>query len=318
MEKSRTTTGVRVPAVAGRFYPSDADELRAGVHGLLQGVDRAELLGNLYEDSQKRSHVEGRASSARLLRPSYGHEPAPPDRTTRGALPAVKALIAPHAGYVFSGPVAASAYSALEPMRQKIRRVVLIGPAHYVAFFGVATTGAKAFQTPLGTVPVDTQTVEGICRAGLAHVVDQAHGPEHSLEVHLPFLQQTLESFSIVPILTGQTTALQVSELLNALWDGPETLIVVSSDLSHYHDYATASDLDRAVSQAIESLAAHEIKTYHACGRLAIQGLLMQAQQRAMRIKTVDLRNSGDTAPGLAGRDRVVGYGAYVLYDQHP
>ena len=221
-----------------------------------------------------------------------------------------KAIIAPHAGYIYSGPVAASAYVSIGPARGIITHVVLLGPAHRVGFQGLALSSADYFQTPLGRVSIDQESVKKITLLPQVQVMDAAHAQEHSLEVHLPFLQQVLGEFSLVPLVVGDAEPGEVAEVLDLLWGGPETLIVVSSDLSHYHDYRTAQQLDRATSQAIEEFRLDDIQYDHACGRNPVKGLLQAAQHRGLKAKTVDLRNSGDTA---GSRDRVVGYGAYLF-----
>lgn len=221
-----------------------------------------------------------------------------------------KALIAPHAGYVFSGPVAATAYARLRAVRNTIRRVVLLGPSHRVGFLGLATSSADTFRTPLGDIPVDTAAVARITALPQVHQLDQAHQLEHSLEVHLPFLQRSLDAFSLVPIVVGEASADEVAEVLDLLWGGEETLIVISSDLSHYHDYDTALEMDRKTSTAIEALQPEALGHDSACGRNPVGGLLRQAKKRGLHARTVDLRNSGDTA---GPRDKVVGYGAYLF-----
>jgi AmmeMemoRadiSam system protein B len=221
-----------------------------------------------------------------------------------------KAIIVPHAGYVYSGPVAASAYGCLVEARDRVTRVVLLGPAHWVALGGLAMSSADYFSTPLGMVPVDQHAHALLAALPQVRVADEAHAPEHSLEVQLPFLQILFAAFTLVPLVVGTATAAEVGEVLERLWDGPETLIVVSSDLSHYHDYATAQALDQATSHAIETLRPQDIHTQQACGRYAVQGLLQVARQRGLHVRTVDLRNSGDTA---GSRDQVVGYGAYIF-----
>ena len=226
-----------------------------------------------------------------------------------------KALIAPHAGYVYSGPIAGSAYRQLEAARGHISRVVLIGPAHRVAVDGLATSAARAFDTPLGEVPLDAAGVAAVLKLPFVHVLDQAHASEHSLEVHLPFLQELLGDFALVPLVFGAATPAQVAAALEVLWGGPETLIVVSSDLSHYQDYGTAREMDRQTARAIESLAGDAITEQQACGRVAIQGLLETAVRHGLRARTLDLRNSGDTA---GPRDQVVGYGAWALSPAQP
>lgn len=226
--------------------------------------------------------------------------------------PPPKALIAPHAGYIYSGPVAASAYAALRPLRGRIRRVVLLGPAHRVPLRGLAAPSAAAFDNPLGRVAVDQQAVAELARSfPWVSVDDRPHAPEHSLEVQLPFLQEVLGEFQVVPLVVGDASPGEVDAVLEALWGGPETLIVISSDLSHYYDYDTARRLDTAASQAIERLDAAALEPEQACGRIPIQGLLETARRHGLRAETVDLRNSGDTA---GPRDQVVGYGAYLFY----
>jgi AmmeMemoRadiSam system protein B len=221
-----------------------------------------------------------------------------------------KAIIAPHAGYVYSGPIAASAYALLAPSKASIEKVVLLGPSHRVGFRGIATTRADSYASPLGIVPSDRQSYEKIRDLPFVGGLDEAHVQEHSLEVHLPFLQVALENFELIPLVVGDATPEQVSLVLERLWGGPETLIVVSSDLSHYHDYETARRMDGATSIAIENLRPADIGHEAACGRVPVNGLLHFARTRGLAARTVDLRNSGDTA---GGKDRVVGYGAYVF-----
>jgi AmmeMemoRadiSam system protein B len=251
---------------------------------------------------------------AGLFYPADAHELR---AAVRGLLAAVtptppvpKAIIAPHAGYIYSGPVAASVYARLIPARDRIRRVVLLGPAHRVAFEGLAVSAAAAFTTPLGAIPVDTIASERLLALPQVHVLDQAHRNEHSLEVQLPFLQEILADFTLVPLAVGDAAPEEVSEVLEILWGGDETLIVISSDLSHYHDYATAQRLDSATSRAIEALRSQDIGYEDACGRIPVNGLLLSARGHGLRAQTLDLRNSGDTA---GTRDRVVGYGAYAF-----
>ena len=221
-----------------------------------------------------------------------------------------KALIAPHAGYVYSGPIAASAYALLAGARGEVSRVVLMGPAHRVWVRGLAAPSVDAFETPLGPVRIDRSALERV--AGLAQVEfrDDAHAPEHSLEVHLPFLQETLGEFALAPFVVGDATPEEVAEVLEMLWGGPETLVVVSSDLSHHESYATARQMDEAATCAIEALRPGEIGVEQACGRIPVQGLLLCARQRGLRARTLDLRSSGDTA---GSRDAVVGYGSYAF-----
>jgi AmmeMemoRadiSam system protein B len=221
-----------------------------------------------------------------------------------------KAIIAPHAGYVYSGPIAASAYARIRSARDQISRVVLLGPAHRVPLHGLALPASTAFATPLGDVAVDQEAVHAVSGLPQVRVFNEAHALEHSLEVHLPFLQRVLGEFQILPLVVGDASADEVAEALERVWGGPETLIVISSDLSHYHDYKTATQMDGATSDAIERLAYEELQFDQACGRVPVSGLLLAARRRGMKGKTIDLRNSGDTA---GPRDQVVGYGAYVF-----
>jgi AmmeMemoRadiSam system protein B len=227
------------------------------------------------------------------------------------ALARPKALIVPHAGYIYSGPVAASAYAQLMPLRDRIQRVVLLGPSHRVAFSGIAATSAEYFATPLGLIRIDQQAMDGILLLPQVRVLDEAHREEHSLEVQLPFLQRVLDrDFTLIPLVVGEAGAEQVAEVIEKLWGGPETLLLVSSDLSHYHDYATAQRLDSATSHAIEQLNPDAIDYHQACGRNPVNGLLLAARHHRLHVTVLDVRNSGDTA---GGRDRVVGYGAYAF-----
>lgn len=224
-----------------------------------------------------------------------------------------KAIIAPHAGYIYSGPVAASAYACIKPFAKEIHRVILIGPSHRVRLQGIAISAAEAFATPLGRVPVDDAAAGEIISLPQVARLEPPHAEEHCLEVHLPFLQEVLGSFSIVPMVVGSAEAEQVAEVLDRLWGGPETLIVVSSDLSHYLDYETARRLDAATTRAIETLAPAEIGYEQACGRVPVAGLLAVARRRGLAVSTLDLRNSGDTA---GDRRRVVGYGAWLFTER--
>lgn len=221
-----------------------------------------------------------------------------------------KAMIVPHAGYIYSGPVAANAYARLVKAHDLITRVVLIGPSHRVGFNGLAITNAQNFVTPLGSIEVDRQAVHAIAKLPFVDYLEKAHAEEHSLEVHLPFLQETLDDFKIVPIVVGDASAEQVAEVLELLWGGEETLIVISSDLSHYHDYATCQKLDKATSAAIENLQYESLDFDAACGRVGVGGLLKLARDKGFAVKNIDLRNSGDTA---GDKLRVVGYGAFVI-----
>ena len=220
-----------------------------------------------------------------------------------------KAIIAPHAGYQYSGSTAAHAYRLLEGRRETIRRVVLLGPAHRVYLQGMALPSVEAFTTPLGEVPIDAQGVQQALAVPGTEVSDEAHAHEHSLEVHLPFLQTVLDDFRLVPVVVGNCPAQQVEALLEALWGGDETLIVVSSDLSHFHPYADAREIDAHTTERIEAREA-TLHGEEACGAYAVNGLLRAARAHGLQVRTLDLCNSGDTA---GDRSRVVGYGAYAL-----
>lgn len=224
---------------------------------------------------------------------------------------APKAIIAPHASYIYSGPVAASAYASLRDLKNPVERVVLLGPSHRVGFEGIALSSAAFYSTPLGEIPIDLCGQNAVKDLPGVRVIDEAHAYEHSLEVHLPFLQQMLGTFHLIPLVAGSAPAEQVAEVLDRLWGGTETLIVISSDLSHYHDYATARKLDNTTSQAIECLEWRKLDYESACGQVPVCGLLYSAEKRGLQVKTLDLRNSGDTA---GSRDRVVGYGAYLIH----
>jgi AmmeMemoRadiSam system protein B len=232
----------------------------------------------------------------------------------RGGDEAPKALIAPHAGYIYSGAVAASVYARLAPVRDTIERVVLLGPSHRVGFRGLAVPSTDVFRTPLGDIPIDTSARDDLLSLPQVVELDQAHAMEHSLEVQLPFLQEALTGFQLLPIVAGDAPAAQVAEVLERVWGGPETLIVISSDLSHYHEYETARRLDTATSEAILALEPERIGYEDACGRVPVSGLLEVARHKGLAVEMVDLRNSGDTA---GPRDQVVGYGAYAFSEPH-
>jgi MEMO1 family protein len=240
-----------------------------------------------------------RAEVAELLAdaPAYAGAPA-------------KALIAPHAGYAYSGPVAAAAFAALQDTAKTITRVVLIGPAHYVAVRGIVVPTVDAFATPLGRVPVDRDALATLAKLPFVVAADAPHAPEHALEVELPFLQQLLGSFALVPLLVGEAEPRQVADLLRLLWGGPETLLVISSDLSHYHDYDTARRLDAATAAMIERGEWAQLGSGDACGFLPVAGLLQEAAGRGLEAQRLALCNSGDTA---GDRHRVVGYGAWAF-----
>jgi len=253
------------------------------------------VAGFFYPGSER----ELRAAVQGFMRDAHSPEDARPH-----------ALIAPHAGYQYSGPIAASAYASLAPWADDIRRVVVLAPSHRVPFRGIATSSADAFRTPLGDIPVDRAAVDSL--DGLPGVLrlDAAFAEEHALEVQLPFLQNVLPDFSLVPLIVGDADSDDVSGVIEALWSD-DTLIVVSSDLSHYHDYRSCQQRDRSTTARIEQMQADEIGPYDACGAFPIRGLLKTAQRHGWHVRTLDLRNSGDTS---GDKSRVVGYGAYEFY----
>jgi MEMO1 family protein len=231
-------------------------------------------------------------------------------RAERTEGPPPKAVIAPHAGYAFSGPVAGAAYARVSALRGRVERVVVMGPAHAARLAALAVSGADGFATPLGTVAVD----EALRRRSLdlpgVLVSDSAHADEHALEVQLPFLQRILGAISILPLLVGDVGTEEVAGVLEALWGGPETLVVISSDLSHFHDQTTATWRDRRTAAAIVARMAERVGDDDACGARPIRGVLAVARRRGLDVRLLDLRTSADTA-GEA--DRVVGYGAFAV-----
>lgn len=251
---------VREPAVAGRFYTDDANDLRREVRGYL--------------------------ADARVHLPEQ-----PPG------------LIVPHAGHMYSGPVAGTAYAQV----RNARRVVLAGPAHFIPVPGMAAPRAQAWRTPLGSIPIDHAGIE---QAGLRRD-DIPHAPEHSLEVQLPFLQEQLgKDWSLLPILVGRADPQEVADVLGGFLGAPDTLVVLSTDLSHYHPYATAVAQDERTANHIVDRRWQVIADEDACGAYPLRGLLLAAQRHDMVVRLLDLRNSGDTA---GPRDRVVGYGAFAV-----
>ncbi len=223
-----------------------------------------------------------------------------------------KALIVPHAGYIYSGPTAAMAYACLAENAAEIRRVVLLGPVHRVPVRGLALPGVDAFATPLGTIELDREAIAAI--SVLAQVVTSsaAHQLEHSLEVQLPFLQTVLDDFKLVPLAVGDASPAQVAEVLEKLWGGPETLIVISSDLSHFLPYHSAQQIDRATVESI--LQMHTLRSHEqACGATPVNGLLLAARKHGLQPQLLDLCNSGDTA---GDKRQVVGYAAIAFRER--
>jgi MEMO1 family protein len=221
-----------------------------------------------------------------------------------------KAVIAPHAGYVYSGPIAGSAFAAVSASAQRITRVVLLGPSHFVPFHGLALDSAAEFATPMGRIGIDDDAVSSLRAFPQVTVLGAAHRREHCLEVELPFLQRILDQFTLIPLVVGESSPEEAGAVLEKLWGGEETLVVVSSDLSHYLDYGTACVADRETSHQIIALGPNPLRPDQACGCRAINALLEVARRRRLTATLLDLRNSGDTA---GGREQVVGYGAFAF-----
>jgi AmmeMemoRadiSam system protein B len=263
---------VRPPAVSGLFYPASAEELRSAVEEYLREA------------------------------------PAP------AAPGAPKAVIAPHAGYVYSGPIAGSAFQAFTAAAaaSPIERVVVLGPSHFVPFRGLALPGHESFGTPLGTVKLQGDGARAALRLPQVRIIPEAHVREHSLEVELPFLQVLLGEFELVPLVVGEAGPEEVAEVLDRLWGGAETLIVISSDLSHYLPYEDARRVDQETAGAILALRG-PLDPHQACGAGPINGLLEAALARGLTAQLLDLRNSADTA---GDPSRVVGYGAFAFHEQ--
>jgi len=268
-------TIIRPPAVAGTFYPADADILRSEIDGLIDAALHA-------------------------------------DATQNKATP--KAIIVPHAGLMFSGNLAALGFATVRALKGQIKRILIIGPAHRMAFQGIALAKADGFATPLGTMRCDLPALQTSLSLPQVQMLDDAHKLEHGLEIELPFIQRLFgetADIGIVPLLVSRCSPRQVSEVIEKLWGGPETLIVISSDLSHFHDYDTAKRMDANTRKMIENFDAENIGSDDACGALPVAGMLLCARNRNMRIETLGMRNSGDVT---GDKSRVVGYGAWALY----
>lgn len=261
---------VRVAAQAGRFYPEDPDQLKLMINSYLEEA-KDKLVYTQYENA---------------------------------------AFISPHAGYIYSGPVAAYVYSLIEHEKKRIKKVVLIGPSHWSDFKGFALSSADVFRTPLGDTIVDQETNQLLIAMKLATYIDAAHELEHSLEVQLPFLQYVLDEFVIIPILVGRAEPQEVATLLEAIDGSSNSIVIASSDLSHYLDYHTAQRIDKNTVNRILSLDWMGISADAACGHLPLKGLLIYASKKGWRPRLLDLRNSGDTAGPM---DKVVGYVAIAF-----
>lgn len=269
-------TIIRPPAVAGTFYPNEADILRSEIDGLMDAA--------LHSDA-----VSGDVSP--------------------------KAIIVPHAGLMFSGSLAALGFATVRALKDTIKRIVIIGPAHRMAFQGIALARADQFATPLGNMRCDLPALQSALALPHVQMLDDAHTLEHGLEIELPFIQRLFgegADIGIVPLLVSRCSPRQVHEVIEKLWGGPETLIVISSDLSHFHDYDTAKKMDNRTRAMIENFDAENIDTNDACGALPVAGMLIAARNRGMKIKTLGMRNSGDVT---GDKSRVVGYGAWAVYD---
>ena len=268
---------IRPAAVSGMFYPGHEKELRNTVRNYLQsaGEEESELKIALDEIS------------------------------------VIRMLIVPHAGYIYSGKTAAFAYQLLQQFKNQIRRVLMLGPAHRVWLTGAALPEADSFETPLGQITLDWELMEKMLEDySWITVNDQAHAEEHCLEVQLPFLQETLNDFKIVPLVVGDTDSELLAQMILKYSEDDQTLIVISTDLSHYHDYKTSCELDLHTAKAIESLSPELLSPEDACGAYPLRGALLAAVKSAWQVHRLDLCNSGDTA---GDRARVVGYGAWMV-----
>lgn len=268
---------IRQPAVAGAFYPAQKQVLANDLDAMLT-----------------------------LAMPGA----SAPDSATEQNYP--KAIVVPHAGYCYSGQTAALAYTRLAAGRAAIKRVVLLGPVHRVPVRGLALPGVDAFASPLGEIALDAAAIALIAGMRQVTLSPAAHAMEHSLEVQLPFLQSVLDDFTLVPLAVGDATPAEVAQVLEALWGGPETVIVISSDLSHFLSYRTAQAVDQETVKSILQLDAR-LTHEQACGGTPVNGLLLAAQQHHLRPELLELCNSGDST---GERDRVVGYASFAFMEE--
>ena len=275
MSSYETTESVRPPAVASLFYPGEVVELKENLRELLDEASREE----------------------------EPHEDLPADQHLR-------TLIVPHAGYVYSGTTAARAYHLLRKNRDDFRRVIILGPAHRVWLEGIAFPGTDAFETPLGRIPLAKQQIRELLRFPEVQLRDDAHQDEHCLEVQLPFLQEILNEFELIPAVVGEISPDSLSGLLENLLEDPQNLLLLSTDLSHFHSYSEAQEIDQETAEAIETFEDENILPEQACGTHPLRGLLRHARIQGWKIQRLGLCNSGDTA---GSKDRVVGYGAWAL-----
>ena len=277
MITGNTEKNIRPPAVASMFYPGGTAELRNAVQNYLSNAGTEEDVPKL----------------------------------KKGETAELRTLIVPHAGYIYSGKIAASAYRLLEQNQNQFKRVLLLGPAHRVWLEGAAFPEADAFQTPLGEITLDKELIEKmLAEFSWISVSDEAHAEEHCLEVQLPFLQETLGEFKLLPLVVGDAKTELLAALIQQFSEDHETLIVISTDLSHFHDYQTAREIDARTANAIEHLEQNRISTEDACGAYPLRGALLAASQNQWNVHRLGLCNSGDTA---GDRGRVVGYGAWAM-----
>ncbi len=280
-DKGTPTGKARNAAVAGRFYPGEGPTLRSMVERLLAEVPDA---------------------STTAIKGGGGDTPLDPSKAV--------GYVVPHAGYRYSGPIAARAYARLRAQAATVRRIVLVGPSHFVRLMGCAVPTTEVWRTPLGEVAVDVAACRALVDAGAAAFDDAPHAREHSLEVQLPFLQVTVPDVVVVPVAVGITGPGTVATLLSAL-EAPGTVVLCSTDLSHYHDQATAQRLDRRTASAVMRLDASAIGIRDACGVFALRGTVEWARQRGWRPELLDLRTSADT---MGDPTRVVGYPAFAFH----
>ena len=277
MITGNTEKNIRPPAVASMFYPGGTAELRKEVQNYLRNAGTEEDVPKL----------------------------------KKGETAELRTLIVPHAGYIYSGEIAACAYQLLQENQNQYKRVLLLGPAHRVWLEGAAFPEADAFETPLGEITLDKELIEKIlAEFSWISVSDEAHSEEHCLEVQLPFLQETLGDFELLPLVVGETKTEQITEIIQQFSEDTETLIVISTDLSHFHDYQTAREIDARTANAIELLEPNRLSTEDACGAYPLRGALLAASQNHWNVHRLGLCNSGDTA---GDRARVVGYGAWAM-----
>jgi len=277
MITGNTEKNIRPPAVASMFYPGGTAELRNTVQKYLSNASVEENVSQLKKEE----------------------------------IAQLRTLIVPHAGYIYSGKIAACAYQLLQENLNQFKRVLLLGPAHRVWLEGAAFPEADAFETPLGEITLDKELIEKmLAEFSWISVSDEAHSEEHCLEVQLPFLQETLGEFKLLPLVVGEAKTEQITEIIQQFSEDTETLIVISTDLSHFHDYQTAREIDARTANAIELLEQNRISTEDACGAYPLRGALLAASQNQWNVHRLGLCNSGDTA---GDRGRVVGYGAWAM-----